>query len=69
MIPDERICSFHPGQVWETSKGFLWKCVSIENGQAVFRQGADGAGRIKRKPWDAVMNWVLRYDPLYPEED
>jgi hypothetical protein len=40
--------------------------VAIENGQAVFRQGEDGKGRIKRKPWDAVIGWVLHHDPLYP---
>ena len=73
QIPDDRLNRFHPGQVWETSRGFLWKVVSIENGQAVFRRGFNGRGAIKRRPWDevwdGVINWVLYFDPLYDIEN
>lgn len=67
-LPDKRVNQFHPGQVWETSRGGLWRVERIENGQAVFRQGFDGRGRIKRKEWDDVLNWVLYYDPDYDDE-
>lgn len=67
-MPDNRVNRFHPGQVWKTSRGGLWRVERIENGQAVFRQGFDGQGRIKRKDWDDVLNWVLYYDPEYDDE-
>ena len=67
-IPDNRVNRFHPGQVWKTSRGGLWCVDRIENGQAVFRQGFDGRGRIRRKDWDDVLNWVLYYDPEYDDE-
>ena len=66
-MPDKRVDHFHVGQVWETSRGGLWKVVTIENGQAVFLQGFEGRGRLKRKDWDDVIGWVLYYDPEYDE--
>ena len=67
-IPDRRVNRFHVGQVWKTNKGGLWRVVAIENGQAKFRQGATGArGRIKRRPWDGVVDMVLYYDPEWDD--
>lgn len=54
---------FHPGQVWESPRGTLYKV--IENrvgGQATLRLGADGKGRIHRRGWSDVINWTLHLD-------
>lgn len=67
MIPDDRVCSFHAGQVWESRTGHFWRVTEIKNGQAVMRQGANGKGRIKRRECDAVIGWALFSDPEYPE--
>lgn len=65
FIPGERVNSFHVGQVWESSRGYLWTVVDVQNGQATLKQGVDCAGRKKRMARDAVMNMVLFYDPEY----
>lgn len=66
-IPDERVNSFHVGQVWESSRGYLWTVVDVQYGQATLRQGVNCTGRKKRMAWDAVVNMVLFYDPEYHE--
>lgn len=62
FISDERVCSFHVGQVWESPRGCLYKVMKVQNRQATLRLGVDGSGRIVRRPWDAVINWVLYSD-------
>jgi hypothetical protein len=62
-ISEERLNSFHPGQVWMTPRGFLYKVISVQRGYAaVLRSGADGSGRKKKRDWDAVINWRLYSD-------
>lgn len=62
FISDDRVCSFHPGQVWESPRGCLYKVIKVQNQQATLRLGLNGDGRIVRRPWDAVNNWVLHRD-------
>jgi hypothetical protein len=63
MISDERVCSFHVGQVWMTSKVWLYRVISVERrGQALLRLGFDGKGRKIKRGWDEVINWVLHSD-------
>jgi len=57
-----RVDSFHIGQVWESPRGYLYKVMEVKNGQASLRLGLEGNGRIVRREWDAVINWVLRKD-------
>ena len=62
-ISEERVNSFHAGQVWESPKGFFYKVINVDKGgQATLRLGLDGSGRIVRRDWDAVINWVLHKD-------
>ena len=62
-ISEERVVSFHVGQVWESPKGFFYKVMDVnKGGQATLRLGSDGSGRIVRRDWDAVVNWVLVTD-------
>ncbi|WP_019022991.1 hypothetical protein [Thioalkalivibrio sp. ALE19] len=69
MISDDRVTRFHEGQVWENSAGYYVRVMQIENGQAVLRKGADGSGRITRRPWDGIsLRWGLVGDPTAPEE-
>ena len=65
-MPDDRVTHFHEGQVWETPRGYLHKCVCIEGKKAIFRASVHGNGRKTIKAWDGVGNWVLYYDPEYP---
>jgi len=59
-----RVDSFHEGQVWQSPRGTIYKVVSVNHGgQATLRKGGDASGNIIRRPWDAVINWVLRSDP------
>lgn len=61
MISEYRVNSFHEGQVWESPRGSLYKVMDVaRGGQAVLRLGRDGAGRIVRRDWDAVVSWILR---------
>lgn len=63
MISDDRVCSFHEGQIWESPRGTYYKVVKSErNGQAILKQGTDGSGSKIKRPWDAVVNWVLYKD-------
>ncbi|TNF09437.1 MAG: recombinase [Gammaproteobacteria bacterium] len=63
FIDDDRVCQFHVGQVWESPRGYLYKVIGVQRGgQAVLRLGVDGTGRIVRRDWDAVINWVLYSD-------
>lgn len=50
---------FRVGDVWETSRGFLYRVIEVRRGgQAILRAGAAGErGRIVRKQWDAVGWW------------
>lgn len=51
---------FRVGDVWKTTRGFLYRVVSVRvNGEAVLRAGATGKrGKIMRKPWDGIGGWV-----------
>jgi len=50
---------FKPGEVWQSPRGFLWRVMDCVPGvQATLRQGRDGKGRIQRRRWDGVCNWV-----------
>ena len=63
MVSLNRVDSFHVGQVWETSRGSLYRVIEVRRGgQAVLRLGSDGKGRIVRRPWDAVIGWYLYSD-------
>jgi len=53
---------FHEGQVWQTSRGTMFKVMDVSSGQATLRLGRDGTGRRVRRPWDAVANWYLEED-------
>ena len=60
-----RVDNFHVGQVWEPSKGTLYKVIEVRRGgQAVLRLGVDGKGRIVRRDWDAVVGWRLYSDEV-----
>jgi hypothetical protein len=50
---------FREGEVWETSRGTLYRVVVVgPSGEATLRLGATGGrGRIVRKPCDDVGNW------------
>lgn len=62
-VSDDRVISFHPGQVWESPRGFLWRVSGVERGgKAVLRLGNDGKGRKAVRDWDAVQGWVLYSD-------
>lgn len=62
-ISDDRVVSFHAGQVWESPRGSLWRVVSVERGKmAVLKQGERGLGRKTVRDWDAVVGWVLHSD-------
>lgn len=54
---------FEVGQVWATSRGFLWKVVSINKVQASLRMGRNGSGRMIRKGIDKIGRWVLVENP------
>ena len=69
MLPDNRVNSFHEGQVWESPRGTLYKVMFTRNSQTTLRAGDDGTGKITRRPWDAVVNWILMFDPLYPDRN
>lgn len=58
----QRVDSFHEGQVWESPRGFIYKVICIENGQALLRLGETGKGKPIRRKWDAVTNWALIQD-------
>lgn len=63
FIPDDRVCSFHKGQVWESPRGTLYKVTDVvRSGKATLRLGVDGTGRKIIRDWDAVVNWVLWSD-------
>ncbi len=50
---------FKPGEVWMSPRGYFWKVIeSVPNGQALLRLGKDGHGRISRRRWDHVCNWI-----------
>lgn len=58
----QRADSFHEDQVWESPRGFKYKVIEIKNGQALLRLGETGKGKLIRREWDAVINWVLIQD-------
>lgn len=63
MISDDRVNSFHAGQVWESPRGFLYRVEAVtDGGQAVLRLRRDGSGRKVLRPWDAVIGWWLEDD-------
>jgi hypothetical protein len=66
--PDERLESFHAGQVWQSPRGTLYRVVAVERGRhAVLRAGLDGKGRQMVRGWSAVLGgWVLHSDPMFP---
>lgn len=51
---------FRVGDVWQTSRGGLFRVISVvRGGVAVLRVGSEGSGgRMIRRRWDDVMNWV-----------
>lgn len=62
-LSDDRVCSFHVGQVWESPRGFLYRVESVRRGgKAVLRLGVDGKGRKVIRDWDAVIGWVIYKD-------
>ena len=62
-ISDDRVCSFHDGQVWESPRGFLYRVMAVtRGGKATLRLGSDGSGRKVVRDWDAVINWILYSD-------
>ena len=62
-ISDDRLLSFHAGQVWESPRGFLWRVVDVERGgKAALKQGKCGTGRKAIRDWDAVIGWILYSD-------
>jgi hypothetical protein len=63
FIPSNRADSFHAGQLWSSTRGTLYRVVLVKNRHATLRAGDDGGGRIIRRQWDAVVNWVLMFDP------
>lgn len=52
--------SFRVGDVWETTRGKLYRVVEVQRGgQAILRAGSTGErGRIVRKQWDGIGRWV-----------
>lgn len=62
IISEERVERFHVGQVWQSPRGCLYKVIFVKGGQATLRRGRDGSGRIVRREWDNVVNWVLYSD-------
>ena len=62
IVNEERLIRFHVGQVWESPRGCLYKVILVKGGQATLRLGQDGSGRIVRRGWDDVVNWVLYSD-------
>lgn len=64
-IPDEKLSSFHVGQVWKSMAGTLYTVIEVRRGvQATLRLGTGLRGRIIRRPWDAVDGWVLHEDSV-----
>lgn len=56
--------AFQPGEVWQTSRGGLYRVMSYEHKpgkpkQAVLRVGADGTGRKVLRSWAAVIGWTI----------
>lgn len=51
---------FRQGDVWMSSRGFLYRVVEVERGgQATLRAGAtESGGRIVRKAWDGIGWWT-----------
>lgn len=67
QIPDERLCSFHVGQRWESPRGTTYVVKVLSGSSAVLADLTTGR-RVARK-WDGVTGgWVLRHDPLYPDK-
>lgn len=62
MTIGNRVDSFHVGQVWQSPRGCIYTVIKVENRQAALRLGSDGRGRIVRRKWDDVINWVLISD-------
>lgn len=57
---------FVVGQVWKSPRGKLYRVVAggYDHAtrlklEATLRLGVDGKGRIVRRRWDAVENWVI----------
>lgn len=51
---------FRVGDVWETSRGHLYRVIEVRRdvGQAILRAGATGErGRIVRRRWDGIGVW------------
>ncbi len=50
---------FRAGDVWETTRGHLYRVVEVQRGGlAMLRSGATGErGRIVRKQWDGIGRW------------
>jgi hypothetical protein len=63
-IPDERVSSFHHGQVWKSSRGTEYTVVSITGKKAQVRDNRDL--KVRHRLWDDVGNWTLVSDPQYP---
>lgn len=66
-VTDERVCSFHEGQVWISPRGHYWFVRRVvDNGTrktAELKQGMNGSGRLQRRWFDAIDGWVLHSDP------
>ena len=54
---------FVPGQVWQTSRGGLWKVLEYDYSKGMkrvlMRAGESGGGRKQYRLWDDVGNWVI----------
>lgn len=61
---EERLLSFHVGQVRESPRGTLYRVASVERGgYAVLRLGIDGKGRRVARGWsDVLRGWTLHSD-------
>jgi hypothetical protein len=59
---------FREGEVWESPRGTLYRCMGFRHvewkkrRQAMLSAGVDGKGRITLRDWDDVIDWVRRHD-------
>ncbi|MBN3043323.1 hypothetical protein H4F47_10370 [Pectobacterium brasiliense] len=49
---------FKVGEVWQSPRGTFYKVISVDSREATLRKGSDGSGKIMRRWWDDVVNWV-----------
>ena len=65
ILPDDRVCSFHEGQIWANTKDRQFHVSRVEGGKA-FLRSVDGNSRVTKK-WDAIGEWTIVFDPKYPK--